>query len=1306
MFSSAGALASKQTKSPSTDSPVANQKSAPDEKVDLEEYWKKQVETMTRVYGPDSREATDAEYRCLQVLKDKNKDLEALAICRRVVTKYQKICGSESLQVAGAEDQLARTLRHIKRFSEAEIHQRKALAICEKLCPPGDPQIAQKTQSLAKLLALMPNKSNEARATFLKALDLATKNGDKTESAATAANFAAYLVSQGEPAEARKYLTPVLHEYDQSETKQNLHAAMLMILGQCYSKERDFEEGNKCFARALELFQHYSSSHTGIGLSIKAMADNYIETGDYYRASRDLEKWNQTNIKRPPDRFLRLAQKQQLKMLDVNQRLINKGFAELTPKAIEKYPDGNSTAVLASIYKEQCNKLGQTNAITCETALQLAIELRLLNGSVKPILDKVEPSILAFCQELLKGTQKENSNLELTVKILGGKNKALDFAIDELILLAEMRGEGRASQSAQKDLALAEECLKQRYPESAALKGDTSSQMPLAELLLQIATVWRELGKYNRATELSESAIAIIDNEKTDSKLKYESYLQLGNLNMAEADSNAALTNGRKAETIALKLFGQKSKELIPCYGLMAQIELALGENKKAEEFTKKALNCSGLTRSDRIALLDTRGFSYLAQGRYEEAKATFDDVLQMHDESEKNLKEEMFLYTSASTALAEALVNLGKPDEALVNLDWSLNIDKGETPDELQASARDAAGIATVHAINGQAELAADYALLSADYADKFLQNGFSQLSFAQQCSFVNITHQIRSVLLQTCYEPEQLAKAYQYIIKWKGLLLETLRSQSAVSTASIGATESTKAAIADLSAIREKLGELANGGKSESSEFLSLTEKKERIERQLSQLSNAQEISDVIGKHDIAWFKNLLQPDEAFFDILTYTSIKDNADHYALIVLKPSEQNLIRMFDLGQTKTIDDQISSWRGNVMQQLPGSQNEKLVSRDVHVDSQDNHAMLTPEEYMKLTQKLAGLFITNPELATFLGPATTRVWLCSEGAVTRMPWNSLGTICGARKFDICEIDSPREFAQISLRRNSKDAMGRMLLAGVGAFHDSEFSDLPGTEKEINAIQKEAVEAGVKFDILLDEKANKTNVKNKIANASVVHVSTHGFARGDSTSGAKETRSTIHFGLMSLSPTIARNPLTDSGLVLSSGSTRNGGGGGSSSKFKQDTLALADNGPKWRSASGSNAISNERTLKNLLTAEEIVGLNLKNCKLVTLSACKTGLGTGLSGQGVLGLRSAILASGARSILMSLWSVDDDATEKLMQKFYEYLLDPNDPLPELKALEKAQEYIRNQPQWQSPNYWAGWIIAGDGWQTIRSH
>ena len=96
--------------------------------------------------------------------------------------------------------------------------------------------------------------------------------------------------------------------------------------------------------------------------------------------------------------------------------------------------------------------------------------------------------------------------------------------------------------------------------------------------------------------------------------------------------------------------------------------------------------------------------------------------------------------------------------------------------------------------------------------------------------------------------------------------------------------------------------------------------------------------------------------------------------------------------------------------------------------------------------------------------------------------------------------------------------------------------------------------------------------------------------------------------------------------------------------------------------------------------ILTAEEVQSLDLRGTDLVVLSACETGLGQGRYGQGLLSLRRAFGAAGARAVVASLWKVDDAATSVLMERFYTNLWVKK--MPRLEALRQAQLAVLNDP------------------------
>ncbi len=131
--------------------------------------------------------------------------------------------------------------------------------------------------------------------------------------------------------------------------------------------------------------------------------------------------------------------------------------------------------------------------------------------------------------------------------------------------------------------------------------------------------------------------------------------------------------------------------------------------------------------------------------------------------------------------------------------------------------------------------------------------------------------------------------------------------------------------------------------------------------------------------------------------------------------------------------------------------------------------------------------------------------------------------------------------------------------------------------------------------------------------------------------------------------------------------------------------------------------------------ILTALEVEALDLTGVELATLSACETGLGEKAGGEGLLGLQRAFQVAGARSVVASLWQVDDQATRDLLTRFYENLWQKK--LPKLEALRQAQlwmlkegtkrgmvdvkvpkERLGKEDGRLPPYYWAAFILSGD--------
>ena len=112
-----------------------------------------------------------------------------------------------------------------------------------------------------------------------------------------------------------------------------------------------------------------------------------------------------------------------------------------------------------------------------------------------------------------------------------------------------------------------------------------------------------------------------------------------------------------------------------------------------------------------------------------------------------------------------------------------------------------------------------------------------------------------------------------------------------------------------------------------------------------------------------------------------------------------------------------------------------------------------------------------------------------------------------------------------------------------------------------------------------------------------------------------------------------------------------------------------------------------------LGGILTASNIARLDLDNIQLAVLSACETGKGQATA-EGLYGLQRAFKKAGVKTMVMSLWDVNDRAGRDFMHAFYENLLDKDGRLDKRKAFEKAKEAVRRK--YRDPSYWACFVMV----------
>jgi len=174
-------------------------------------------------------------------------------------------------------------------------------------------------------------------------------------------------------------------------------------------------------------------------------------------------------------------------------------------------------------------------------------------------------------------------------------------------------------------------------------------------------------------------------------------------------------------------------------------------------------------------------------------------------------------------------------------------------------------------------------------------------------------------------------------------------------------------------------------------------------------------------------------------------------------------------------------------------------------------------------------------------------------------------------------------------------------------------------------------------------------------------SILHVATHGFFLRSTQQLARGSRGLVLVE-QGAAAEVAEDPLLKAGLALA----------------------------------GANGVPADPEVDDgILTALEALSLDLTGTQLVALSACQTGVGEVTNGDGVMGLRRALVLAGSATQLISLWDVDDDATARLMESYYRSLLTGRS---RRDALQDAQLSLMGDPTYAHPRYWSAFLLSGD--------
>lgn len=281
-----------------------------------------------------------------------------------------------------------------------------------------------------------------------------------------------------------------------------------------------------------------------------------------------------------------------------------------------------------------------------------------------------------------------------------------------------------------------------------------------------------------------------------------------------------------------------------------------------------------------------------------------------------------------------------------------------------------------------------------------------------------------------------------------------------------------------------------------------------------------------------------------------------------------------------------------------------------------------------------------------------------LYVSPDGVYNQLNLNTLINDKGeynVSKYDIAILGNAKDLIDIKARKPKTGSKNAFLL-GFPDYATDAVSPLPGTKVELDNISKILKAANYNVTQRMQKEATEKSIKS-IKAPMIVHIATHGYFLQDT----KGSHGSV-YGVNA--ENASNNPLLRSGLILA------------------DAKGAISNNPS--DISGSE--------NGILTAYEAMNLDLEGTDLVIMSACETGLGDVKSGEGVYGLQRSFLVAGADALIMSLWKVDDEATQLLMSNFYSNWIKGGN---KQKAFKQAQ--VQLMTKYKEPYYWGAFVMIG---------
>ncbi len=753
-------------------------------------------------------------------------------------------------------------------------------------------------------------------------------------------------------------------------------------------------------------------------------------------------------------------------------------------------------------------------------------------------------------------------------------------------------------------------------------------------------------------------------------------------LNQLLGKFNEAEQQFDEAHTILAKVFGEKSMQNAIVTNNKAMLYMAMGRNDQAVTLMKEALIASeaapkkafqGKKSFDNRKFQSNLALVYQISGQYPEAEATFIAIKKIFEARKQVNNPE---YAGMLNQLGILYIQMGKNDQVEALLKKAGDVYKKKFTEDNVSFAKTQNDLGVFYRIQGrypEAEAACLKALsirakiLGTDHPDyvKSSENiglvywkkgdlakayPYLKEGMDKSLNFINSYFKPMSEAEKTKYW-ETLQPRFQ---RFYNFAMDYSATNPAILSDVFNAQIATKALLLN-STNKVKKTILASGNQGLIKNYLNWIGKKEALSHYYS--LSKEELTE--QKIDL---KALEKEANDMERTLSSQSSEFSESYAAQTVMLEKISALLKedeaLVEIVRVRGFDkDFTEQSRYLVLTLTKGSSSPKMAILDNGQQLESRYAKFYKNSAVT---RLADDHSYNQYWAKFdaqlLGKKT--IYLSPDGVYNQINVNILKKPDGdylLSRYDVVTIGNPKDL--IRLKQSAKAVVKKdAFLLGFPDYGGTAVA-LPGTKVELDGINKILKATGYTADMNQAKEASEKNLKN-IKGPALMHIATHGYFLADAEIGKGNT-------LGVAAENAKNNPLLRAGLILANPSGQ-----------KQDTTKIdfgsTDNG--------------------VLTAYEAMNLDLEGTDLIVLSACETGLGDVRAGEGVYGLQRAFLVAGANALIMSLWKVDDAATQQLMTNFYTNWTKSGS---KFKAFKLAQQQL--MVKYKDPYFWGAFVMMG---------